>query len=154
MNQFYLYILIGVLGVISIISVVLYVVLHFRLKKIMLGKQGADLEDTLNTLLQKFEDVNKTENYHKERIEDLHTRMKTAIRGVHTLRFNPFPDSGSNQSFAISLVDENGDGIVLSSLYGRERMSIFAKQVKKKLSDHELTEEEAQSIDTAFSLTK
>ena len=58
------------------------------------------------------------------------------------MRFNPFKDVGGNQSFAIAIVNEDGDGIVLSSLYSRERMSVFAKQIKKGISEVELTEEE------------
>ena len=58
--------------------------------------------------------------------------MKKASRGFETIRFNPFPDQGSNQSFAVGMVNEDGDGVVFSSLYSRERMSIFAKPIKKE----------------------
>jgi hypothetical protein len=57
-------------------------------------------------------------------------------------RFNPFEDQGGNHSFAISMVNERGDGVVISSLYSRERMSVFAKHIKKGKSDIDLTEEE------------
>ena len=76
----------------------------------------------------------------------MNRRLRKSIRGVETVRFNPFPDQGSNQSFAIGMVDETGDGVVLSSLYARERMSIFAKPVKGGKSEYELTEEEKEAL--------
>jgi hypothetical protein len=72
--------------------------------------------------------------------------LRKSIRGLETIRFNPFPDQGSNQSFAISFQNEDGDGVVISSLYARERMSVFAKPIKKGSSTYELTDEEREVI--------
>ncbi len=68
---------------------------------------------------------------------------------METIRFNPFPDQGSNQSFAVGMLDEDGDGVVFSSLYSRERMSIFAKPIKNGKSEYELTAEEKNVLDKA-----
>ncbi len=65
---------------------------------------------------------------------------------METIRFNPFPDQGSNQSFAIGMLNEDGDGVVISSLYSRDRMSIFAKPVKDKKSTYELSTEEKEAL--------
>ena len=79
----------------------------------------------------------------------VNAKLKKSIRGLETIRFNPFPDQGSNQSFAIGMLNEDGDGVVFSSLYSRERMSVFAKPVKKGKSEYELTEEERQVLEKA-----
>ena len=50
------------------------------------------------------------------------------------------------QSFAVALLSENGDGAVLSSLYARDRMSVFAKPVKNFSSEFEMTEEEKEVL--------
>jgi hypothetical protein len=68
---------------------------------------------------------------------------------LETIRFNPFPDQGSNQSFAIGLLNEEKDGVVISSLYSRERMSVFAKPIKNGKSDYELTQEEKEALQKA-----
>ena len=52
-------------------------------------------------------------------LRQINTKLKKAIRGVETVRFNPFPDQGSNQSFAIGMLSEEGNGVVMSSLYSR-----------------------------------
>ncbi|MGQ9457218.1 MAG: DUF4446 family protein, partial [Anaerolineae bacterium] len=65
-------------------------------------------------------------------------------------RFNPCPDPGGNQSFAIALVDGRGNGVVLSSLHAREGTRVYAKPLKKWESDYALTEEEKQAIALAY----
>ena len=88
-----------------------------RLKRFFLGKKAKDLEDTITLL----EDNIKLLNSSKEKIEieitSLHQKLRKSIRGLETIRFNPFPDQGSNQSFAIGLLNEDRDGVVISSLY-------------------------------------
>jgi hypothetical protein len=59
------------------------------------------------------------------------------------------PRDGGNQSFSTSFVNENGDGVVISSMYSRDRISIFAKPINKFKSQFETTEEEKQVIERA-----
>ena len=88
------------------------------------------------------------EDMQKE-IAVINMKLKKSIRGLETVRFNPFPDQGSNQSFAIGMLNEEGDGVVFSSLYSRERMSVFAKPVKNKKSEYELSAEEREVLKKA-----
>ena len=85
----------------------------------------------------------------EEDITNINKKLKKSIRGVETVRFNPFGDQGSNQSFAISMLDEEGNGLVLSSLYSRERMSVFAKPIKSGKSEYELSNEEREVLSKA-----
>ena len=120
-----------------------------RLKRFFLGKKAKDLEDTLTILEGDIAQLKKErENITKE-IVVIHTKLKKSIRGLETVRFNPFSDQGSNQSFAISMLNEDGDGVVFSSLYSRERMSVFAKPVKGGKSEYELTVEEREALQKA-----
>jgi len=66
------------------------------------------------------------------------------------VRFNPFSDVGGDQSFAIALVDGHGNGVVISSLYGRHDIKVYAKPLKKWESEYTLTDEEKQAIAHAF----
>jgi len=125
-----------------LILAVWMILTEIRLKKIFKGKSASDLEETIQEVVKSIgrlegakEDIAKMLVHHDKRIQ-------TSIRGVEISRFNPFQEAGSNQSFAIALLNEEGDGIVLSSLYSRDRMSIFAKPIKKNSSEFELTEEE------------
>lgn len=113
-----------------------------RLKKFFLGKKGKDLEDTIEILEKRISDLTAVKDKLLKDAANLDARLKKSIRGVETTRFNPFPDQGGNQSFATALVDEEGDGLVLSSLYSRDRVSVFAKPVKGGATEYDLTAEE------------
>jgi hypothetical protein len=56
---------------------------------------------------------------------------------------------GGNQSFATAFLNEDGDGVVISSLYSREHTSVFAKPVKKHSSEHEMSNEEKEAMEEA-----
>jgi len=120
-----------------------------RLKRFFLGKKAKDLEDTIILLEADIAKLKKAKEESEKSIIEINTKLKKSIRGLETLRFNPFPDQGSNQSFAVGMLDENGDGVVMSSLYSRERMSIFAKPVKGGKSEYDLTEEEKEVLQKA-----
>jgi len=120
-----------------------------RLKRFFLGKKAKDLEDTILGLEQNIAGLNKTTESLQKNMDVVNAKLQKSIRGLETVRFNPFSDQGSNQSFAIGMLNEKGDGVVLSSLYSRERMSVFAKPIKGGKSEYELTAEEKEVLKKA-----
>ena len=120
-----------------------------RLKKLFAGKKAKTLEDVMNAIAADLKNLRASSGTLEENINSIESRLKKSIKGVETVRFNPFKDSGGNQSFAIALLSENGDGVVLSSLYSRERMSVFAKPIKKFSSEFDLTTEEMEAVNKA-----
>ncbi len=139
-----------VLNAISILLIFFWIITtEKRLKRFFVGKKAKDLEDTIVSLQNDIAELKKSKESMSTEISNINTKLKKSIRGLETIRFNPFPDQGSNQSFAISMLNEDGDGVVLSSLYARERMSVFAKPVKNSKSEYELTEEEKEAIKKA-----
>jgi len=120
-----------------------------RLKRFFSGKKGKDLEENIFVLEKNIEDLKTAKENTEKELITVNKKLKKSIRGLETIRFNPFPDQGSNQSFAVGMVNEDGDGVVFSSLYSRERMSIFAKPVKNGKSEYELTAEEKEVLKKA-----
>ncbi len=139
-----------ILGALVLILLIAVVRQEMRLKKILYGKNAKTLEDSfgnmgasLNTLKAKTEQIEKT-------LIRIEAELKRTVKGVSTVRFNPFKGtSGSNQSFATAFLDKEGNGVVLSSLYSRDRVSIFAKPLKTASSEYELTDEEKQAVEAA-----
>ncbi|HAS80468.1 MAG: hypothetical protein UR25_C0001G0071 [Candidatus Nomurabacteria bacterium GW2011_GWE1_32_28] len=120
-----------------------------RLKRFFAGKKAKDLEENIETLEENISKLKLAKEKIEKDIVDINQKLKKSIRGLETIRFNPFPDQGSNQSFAVGMVNEDGDGVVFSSLYSRERMSIFAKPIKNGTSEYELTTEEKEVLNKA-----
>lgn len=137
------------IGIAILVGTVWMFVTEKRLKRFFLGKKAKDLEDTITILEQEINKLNKAKNNIEKDISIINSKLKKSIRGLDTIRFNPFPDQGSNQSFAIGMLNEEGDGLVMSSLYSRERMSIFAKPIKNGKSIYELTVEEIEVLEKA-----
>lgn len=84
----------------------------------------------------------------------LDARSQRSLQHIGLVRFNPFDDTGSDQSFAIALLDEQRDGVVVSSLHGRANTRVFAKPVAGGSSQHTLSDEEAQAIRIALEGTR
>ena len=120
-----------------------------RLKRFFSGKKAKDLEDTIDILSAEINKLNKSKEEIEKNITSINFKLKKSIRGLETIRFNPFKDQGGNQSFAIGMLNEENDGLVISSLYSRERMSIFAKPIKNGRSEYELTNEEKEVLQKA-----
>lgn len=120
-----------------------------RLKRFFLGKSAKDLEDTIIALENEIVALHRARAKNEKEISAIYEKLKKSIRGLEVIRFNPFPDQGSNQSFAIGMLDEDNNGVVISSLYSRDRMSVFAKPIKDGKSEYELSEEEKIVVDKA-----
>lgn len=128
---------------IALVIVLGYVVyLHHKLSHFTRGENGKSLEATIRTYLDRVDDLKKHDELIAEHALKLDKRLSQAVRNVSTMRFKAFDQQGSNQSFAIALVNELGDGVILSSLHHRDRVSVFAKPVAQYESTHDLTEEE------------
>jgi len=136
-------------GTIAIIEFIWILKTEKRLKRFFLGKKAKDLEETIITLENDISNLKKSKTNTEKELVEIQAKLKKSIRGLETVRFNPFPDQGSNQSFAIGMLDEENNGLVLSSLYSRERMSIFAKPIKNGKSEYELTAEEKKALEKA-----
>ncbi len=136
-------------GLIVLIDLFWIIRTEKRLKRFFAGKKAKDLEESILFLEENISKLKSAKEKIEKELVDVNKKLRKSVRGVETIRFNPFPDQGSNQSFAVGILDEDGDGVVFSSLYSRERMSIFAKPVKKGKSEYELTEEEKEVIKKA-----
>lgn len=128
---------------VALVIVLGYVVyLHHKLSRFTRGENGKSLESTIRTYLDRVDDLKKHDELIAEHALKLDKRLSQAVRNVSTMRFKAFDQQGSNQSFAIALVNELGNGVILSSLHHRDRVSVFAKPVANYESTHDLTEEE------------
>jgi hypothetical protein len=81
-----------------------------------------------------------------DRVNQLAKQLEGAIQRVGVVRYNPFEDTGSNQSFVLAMLDALGDGFVLSSLHSRQATRMFLKPVTGGKADSAVSEEENEAI--------
>ena len=76
--------------------------------------------------------------------------IRGAVQRVALLRYDAFEDVGGRLSFSCALLNERGDGVVMTSINGRQDTRVYAKPVHGGTSDHNLSEEEEQAIRLAM----
>ncbi len=145
-NPDYFYIIGGTVILLLVIWVFL---IELRLKKIFRGKGAKELEGVLLSLGDDLKKLNVSREEIEKYLETVERRLKKSVQGVGIIRFNPFEDAGSNQSFSVAFLNEGGDGVVISSLYSREKVSVYAKPVKNYNSEYPLSEEEKEAVKNA-----
>lgn len=80
----------------------------------------------------------------------LGTLSEEAVRHVGVVRFDAFEEMGGRLSFSAALLDSHGDGVVITSINGRQETRCYAKQVSGGASVHHLSDEERQAIRDAL----
>ena len=151
--------MIAILGVLMIVMYLLIINLYYNLnymkkryKKMMTGvDDGANLErmllghiDETRSVAQENEKL-KAEN---KRIDDL---LKRALTRVSVVRFRAFEDKGSDLSYSVALLDSHNNGVVMSSIFGREDSRSYVKPIENGTSTYQLTAEEEQALREAMS---
>lgn len=122
--------------------------LERRLDRMLRGSKTGSLEDVLTKLQEGHKDFRSFETSMEKYLDNAEKRLRRSVQKIETIRFDPFKGNGDGgkQSFATAFLSEEGDGVIVSSLYARDRMSVFTKPVTKFSSPHELTEEEAEVL--------
>lgn len=107
------------------------------------------------TLMAVMEGIQKTLSTHerllavsKKEVAKVESEGKLHLQHLTLKRFNPFSDTGGDQSFMLSLLDGNKDGVVITSLHSRENTRFYVKSVKAGAGDgHPLSKEEQKIVE-------
>lgn len=134
-----------------VIALGLWVMALQKRMRNMLGTNADTIEGSLKQIQQRLDAAERFQKESTKYLRAIELRVRRSLQTSDTVRFNPFKGTGAggNQSFATAFVNENGDGVVLSSLYSRERVSVFSKPVKEFKPIYELSEEETAILKQA-----
>jgi hypothetical protein len=146
------------LSVLVIVGVVWILDLQSRLNRLkerletvfaLAGEEDPSLAAALDTLTTQLAEASARTERVAARVEQAETSVVRAVQGVGLVRFRAFQDTGGDQSFALALADGDGNGVVISALYGRDKTRIYAKPVECWLSPKALGEEEERALTQA-----
>lgn len=124
--------------------------LDHRLERLTRGGDGTSLESTLRSTLERVATLSGGVEQLRSRATALEATQKLAIQHTGLVRYNPFEDTGGNQSFAVAMLDANGDGVVMSSLHARQNTRVYAKAVVGGRSEAALSDEETEALRQAM----
>lgn len=147
---------IAILGFLCILSYLLIFSLYNKLKRfqdaylaLQTFANGNSLDELLGEYLSEVKKVNASLAQNEKRIEQAEAKLRSSVDRAELVRFNAFDNMGSDLSFALALLNQEGNGVVLSSINSREESRIYAKPIVKGESTYHLSEEERQVITKA-----
>lgn len=111
---------------------------------------GKTVEEDLENYMYRVERVEKQNAEINGVINALNTNIANCLQKVGMVRYNAFKDTGSDLSFALALLDEKNNGVVLNGIYSREMSNIYAKPVQNGKSSYTISEEEQEAIQKAI----
>lgn len=123
--------------------------LRKRWQTIFAGKEGSDLEKLMNEITESFALSKKEITEQARRLKTVEGFLPQTIQKISTIRYNPFKDTGGDQSFSIAILDGENNGVVISSLFARDGNRIYAKPIEAGASKFELLAEEKEVLKRA-----
>jgi hypothetical protein len=125
-----------------------------RLRKtygaLLVSAEGKDLGELLSMYVEQMRLAASKADQLAKTSEQLERELQDSIQRVGLIRFDAFEGTGGEQSFALALLNAQGDGVVVSSLQGRAESRLYAKPVKKWDSAYNLSVEEKEAIAQAY----
>lgn len=106
------------------------------------GVSGKNLEELLREHLEHIEMNDKKINQLDKKLKNFTHSARNHFQKIGFKRFNPFHETGGDQSFCLVLLDKDYNGVIISSLHQREVTRVYAKLVKNGETKHKLSDEE------------
>lgn len=142
------------LGVIAVVLAVMALSGQRRVREAYRVFSMGHRDDVLTMLQRHIEevrglrrDVGGVRSY----ADELRDLLRSAMSRVGTVRYDAFDDMGGRLSFSTAILDEYGDGVVVTSINGRTETRTYAKAIAQGRSRHNLSDEEVAAIDRAMS---
>lgn len=152
LNDYSVFVSIGLIAIVIILIFIVIICLaslnkvEKKYRRLMRGVNNKNLEELLMNYLDKVEAVQEA----SARVEEIcNNTLKTTdscIQKMSIIRYKAFEDIGSDLSYSIALLDRNNNGVILTSIYGRDESTTYAKPIDKGISRYDLSEEEEKVL--------
>lgn len=142
----------------NILLLILYLCNMLKLKKINKNYKtfmkkignGNNIDEMLKNYINKVDEVSDKNEEIINYCKTIDNRISLCIKKVGMVRYSAFKDTGSDLSFALALLNDKNDGVILNGIYSREMSNIYAKQVIAGKCSNKLSEEERQALEIAI----
>jgi len=121
-----------------------------RVTRLVQGSTGREsLEEALVTAQEQARKASAQVEAMEARLKAAEDELSYALTRVGMVRFNPFSDTGADLSFSVALLNQRQNGLVITGLWGRDEVRVYAKQIEDGKSTHVLSQEERQAMELA-----
>jgi cell division protein FtsL len=151
------YILIGM--AVAIILLLILVIVAFvqinkfkkKYNKFMLGKDGNSLENDIISLYDDNKYIKQNIEKNGNDIKSLFEKSQLALQKVGLVKYDAFKEMGGKLSFALAILDENDNGVLINSVHSSEGCYSYTKRIKNGDSQIALSNEEKEAVERAIS---
>ena len=107
------------------------------------------IEEVMNNYMKMVKNVNEDNKIIKANILNVERQLDMCVQNIGMVRYNAFDDVGSELSFAIAMLDNEDNGFVINSIYGRTSSNVYAKTIENGTSKVTLSDEEIKAVNKA-----
>ncbi|MCK5285942.1 MAG: DUF4446 family protein [Candidatus Pacebacteria bacterium] len=143
-NEIIIYTLLGI----NTLLILWIINIELRIRKVKILKDAQVVIEKFKEIEGHFNDYWDFKKETQDNLISIEDKLKLTIQNIEIVRFNPFKNDGmgGDQSFAFTLLNKKGTGVIVSSLYSREKVSVFTKPVIEWKSTYKLSEEETDVL--------
>lgn len=140
----------ALLLILFIVNIILTIKLRSSFKKLTRGKKINQFEDVIESINKDLTENKKFHSDLENYLSKVEKRLSKSIQGIGQMNFNAFKGAETGgKSFAVTMLNEKGDGVIFSSLHARDRVSVFSKKVSNFKPELALSEEEEITLTKA-----
>jgi hypothetical protein len=125
-----------------------------RYEKLMINADKSSLEQMIVSYQKKIDEAHGDTALAMDQLKLLSNQMSHCIQKVGVVRFKAFDDIGSDLSYSVALLDNKNDGVIITSIFGRNTSTSYAKPIQKGISKYNLSDEEVYAMNKALGLEK
>lgn len=146
-----------VIGIVVIVSIGAHIwqfrqttQLRRKYQTIFKSNDVEDIDGLVEAFSQKFRHIEKNQKRIFTELDDHASMLSQSVQHVSLYRFNPFKDMGGDNSFVLVLLDQDLNGLLLTSLTMRDSSRVYAKELKSGKSMMPLHQEEKRILQEAL----
>lgn len=150
-------IIIIIISSITVISFLMNIValksiskLKKKYRKMMRGNDNKNIEEVINNYLDEVEKIKENNENLMNQYGTITSKLSKSIQKTAITRYKAFDDVGSDLSFSLALLDDENNGIMLTSIYGRNESTVYAKPIDSGISRYDMSDEEKEVLDIAI----
>lgn len=143
--------------ILGILTVIVHLLLSARMRRfekayvsLQTFMSGSALEELLQLNLKKVETMKEDLSEHGTRIDDIENKLRAGVDRVELVRFNSSEHMGAELSFALAMLNQEGNGVVLTSIQSVEECRVYSKSILKGQAAVKLMPEEKLAIERAL----
>ncbi|HHT48113.1 MAG TPA: DUF4446 family protein [Firmicutes bacterium] len=121
-----------------------------RYRSLLAGNQGKNLEEILLGLGERMKNAEASIANMETKIARMEAEATQYMQRWALQRYKAFANIGGEQSFSFVLLDRNGDGVMISSIHGRDESRVYAKSISAGKANYPLSDEEQEVLAAAI----